>query len=59
MEVTMRQTTFENIYNKERFVMVGKPEKKFIDGVEFIKLLVEGTQRSVFVRRDYIKKVNS
>jgi hypothetical protein len=55
----MRQTTFENIYNKERFVMVGKPEKKFIDGVEFIKLLVEGTRREVFVRRDYVKKVNS
>ena len=58
-EITMRQTTFENIYNKERFVMVGKPEKKFIDGIEFIKLLVEGTQRSVFVRRDYVKKVNT
>jgi hypothetical protein len=57
--VTMRQTTFENIYNKERFVMVGKPEKKFIDGVEFVKLLVEGTRREVFVRRDYVKKVNS
>ena len=58
-EMTMRQTIFENIYNKERFVMVGKPEKKFIDGVEFIKLLVEGTRREVFVRRDFIKKVNS
>jgi hypothetical protein len=58
-EITMRQTTFENIYNKERFVMIGKPEKKFIDGIEFIKLLVEGTQRTVFVRRDYVKKVNS
>jgi hypothetical protein len=55
----MRQTTFENIYNKERFVMIGKPEKKFIDGIEFIKLLVEGTRREVFVRRDYVKKVNS
>jgi len=39
--------------------MIGKPEKKFIDGIEFIKLLVEGTQRSVFVRRDFIKKVMS
>jgi hypothetical protein len=58
-EITMRQTTFENIYNKERFVMIGKPEKKFIDGIEFIKLLVEGTRREVFVRRDYVKKVNS
>ena len=55
----MRQTTFENIYNKERFVMVGKPEKKFIDGVEYVKLCKEGTLREVFVRRDFIKKVNS
>jgi hypothetical protein len=58
-EITMRQATFENIYNKERFVMTGKPEKKFIDGVEFVKLLVPGTQRSVFVRRDFLKKVNT
>ena len=58
-EMTMRQTTFENIYNKERFVMVGKPEKKFIDGVEYVKLCKEGTLREVFVRRDFIKKVNS
>lgn len=39
--------------------MTGKPEKKYIDGIEFIKLLKEGTLREVFVRRDYIKKVNS
>jgi hypothetical protein len=37
--------------------MNGKPEKKIIDGIEFIKLLVEGTQRQVFVRRDFLKKV--
>ena len=58
-EITMRQTTFENIYNKERFVMIGKPEKKLIDGIEFIKLFKEGTQREVFVRRDFLKKVNT
>ena len=55
----MKQTTFENIYNKERFVLRGKPDKKFIDGVEFIKLLKEGSVREVFVRRDYLKKVNT
>jgi len=55
----MKQQTLENIYNKERFVLLGKPEKKFIDGIEFIKLLVEGTQRTVFVRRDFLKKVNT
>ena len=58
-EITMRQTTFENIYNKERFVMTGKPEKKFIDGIEYVKLVKEGTQRAGFVRRDFLKKVNS
>ncbi len=56
---TVRQTTFENIYNKERFVMNGKPEKKVIDGIEYIKLFKEGTLREVLVRKDFIKKVNN
>ena len=55
----VKQTTFENIYNKERFVLRGKPDKKYIDGIEFIKLVKEGSVREVFVRRDYLKKVNS
>jgi len=55
----MRQTTFENIYNKERFVMNGKPEKKVIDGIEYIKLFKEGTLREVLVRKDFVKKVNN
>jgi len=58
-ESKMKQTTFENIYNKERFVLQGKPYKKFIDGIEFIKLTKEGSMREIFVRRDYLKKVNS
>lgn len=55
----MKQTTFENIYNKERFVLRGKPDKKIIDGVEFIKLIKEGSVREVFVRRDFLQKVNT
>ena len=55
----MKQTTFENIYNKERFVLRGKPDKKFIDGIEFIKLFKEGSVREVFVRRDFLQKVNT
>ena len=55
----MRMIIYENIYNKERFVLVGKPEKKFIDGIEYVKLVKEGTQRAGFVRRDFVKKVNS
>ena len=55
----MKQTTFENIYNKERFVLRGKPDKKFIDGIEFYKLIKEGSEREVFVRRDFLRKVNN
>lgn len=55
----MKVITFENIYNKERFVLYGKPSKKLIDGIEFIKLIKEGSAREVFVRRDYLKKVNT
>ena len=55
----MKQTTFENVYNKERFVSRGKRDTKFIDGIEYVKLVKEGTQREVFVRRDFLKKVNT
>ena len=55
----VKQTTFENIYNKERFVANGKRDTKFIDGIEYIKLIKQGTQREVLVRRDYLKKVNT
>jgi hypothetical protein len=55
----MKKVIFENIYNKERFTLAGKQEKKFIDGVEYIKLVREGTQRELLVRRDFLKKVNT
>lgn len=55
----MKFVIFENVFNKERFILQGKPDKKVIDGIEFIKLVKEGTAREVFVRRDYLKKVNT
>lgn len=55
----MKTVTFENIYNKERFVGKGKRDTKFIDGIEYVKLVKEGTQREVLVRRDFLKKVNT
>lgn len=54
----MKQITFENIYNKERFIAQGKRETKFIDGIEYVKLYKEGTERPVFVRWDFLKRVN-
>lgn len=55
----MKKIVFENIYNKERFVSQGKKATKFIDGIEYIKLCKEGTLREVFVRKDFLKKVNN
>lgn len=55
----MKQTTFENIYNKERFISRGKRDTKFIDGVEYIKLFTEHSRREVFVRKDFLKRVNT
>lgn len=55
----MKTVTFENIYNKEKFVSFGKKDTKFIDGVEFIKLYKFGSQQEVFVRKDFLKRVNT
>lgn len=55
----MKTIIYENIYNKERYVTLGKRDKKVIDGVEFIKVLLEGTKREVLIRKDYLKKVNT
>ena len=57
--IIMKEATFENIYNKEKFVSRGKRDSKFIDGVEYIKLYKKDTLREVFVRRDFLKKVNT
>lgn len=56
--VIMKEAIFENIYNKEKFVSRGKRDSKFIDGIEYIKLFKKDTLREVFVRKDFVKKVN-
>jgi hypothetical protein len=55
----MKTVTFENIYNKERFSGFGKRDVKIIDGVEFVKLYKYGTKQEVFVRKDFLKRVNT
>lgn len=55
----MKTVTFENIYNKEKFVSSGKKDIKFIDGIEYIKVYKFGSMREVFVRKDFLKRVNN
>jgi len=53
----MKTLTFENIYNKEKFVCSNRIDVKVIDGVEYVKVSKLGTQRVVLVRKDFLKKV--
>jgi len=55
----MKTVTFENIYNKQKFSGMERKDRKFIDGVEYIKLYKFGTKQEVFVRKDFLKRVNS
>jgi hypothetical protein len=54
----MKETVFENVVNKEKFISRGKRDTKFIDGIEYWKMYRVDTLREVFVRKDYLKKVN-
>lgn len=54
----MKETVLENIYNKEKFTCYDFKNIKMLDGVEYLKVFVLGTTREVFVRKDYLKKVN-
>lgn len=57
-EIIMKQITFENIYNKERYISHGKRYSKFIDGIEYIKVISEKNKIEVLIRKDFVKKVN-
>ena len=50
---------YENIVNKEQFVYEANPDTKTVDGVEYIKLSRVNTTRSVFIRKDTLKVVES
>ena len=50
---------YENIVNKEQFVYEANPDTKTVDGIEYIKLSRVNTTRSVFIRKDTLKVVES
>lgn len=59
MENVMKSLVFENIYNKEQFISIGKKEVKYIDGIEYVKMFKPDNKREVFVRKDFLKRVNT
>lgn len=55
----MKTSIYENMYNKERYVIQGKQVKKFINGIEYVMVMPENMKREVMIRKDYLKKVNT
>lgn len=55
----MKKVFFENIYNKEKFYCHNLNDIRTIDGIEYIRVFRNGTQRDVLVRKDSLKKVTN
>jgi hypothetical protein len=55
----MKSVTFENIFNRERFVCwtadLRSPE--YIDGVEYLRVHRVGSDRTLLVKRDALRPV--
>lgn len=47
----------ENIYNRDRFECRDTTKTRFVDGIEYLRVNKPGTQREVWVRKDFLKKV--
>lgn len=55
----MKTIYFENIYNKEKFYCSNPKDIRLIDGIEYIRVFKQGTQRDVLVKKDSLKKVQN
>ena len=56
----MKPMTFENLRTHERFVCDNiKTDVKTIDGVDFLLVHKEGTQRKMLIRKDTLSKVKT
>ena len=56
-EITMKNTYFENVVNKERFICPNLDDVRMIDGIEYIRVLREATRRECLVRKDSLRKI--
>ena len=56
----MKTIKFENLFTKEKFecsiVDLKKPE--LIEGVAYIRVVKDGTKRTMLMRKDALKKVS-
>lgn len=54
----MKTVYFENLRNKERFECHNVNDIQTIDGVEYIRVFREGTNRDCLMRRDQLKRLS-
>ena len=54
----MKTVYFENMRNRERFYCTNLQDVQRIDGVEYLRVFREGTQRDCLVRRDLLRRVS-
>ena len=55
----MKTVYFENMRNRERFYCNDLQDVRLIDGVEYLRVFKEGTQRDCLIKREFLKKVSA
>ena len=55
----MKTVFFENIRNKEKFYCTDLKDIRIIDGVEYLRVFREGTQRDCLVKKDSLQKISN
>ena len=53
----MKAVYFENMRNRERFYCTNIQDVQRIDGVEYLRVFREGTQRDCLIKRELLKKI--
>jgi hypothetical protein len=54
----MKNTYFENIVNKEKFICPNPSDVRMIDGIEYLRVLREANLRECLVRKDSLRKIS-
>jgi hypothetical protein len=57
METNMKTVHFENMRNRERFYCNNLQDVQRIDGVEYLRVFREGTQRDCLIKRELLRKI--
>jgi hypothetical protein len=54
----MKNTYFENVVNKEKFICPNSNDVRMIDGIEYLRVLREPSRRECLIRKDSLRKIS-